>query len=159
LAASLAAKNANIPPTEGAISTIDWTAEKQSHEAIHSLQNSGYLVAARAAGEGGIGLAAFKMAVDSVRLGASLEILTSDGTEFFGEGAATFLVAIKPENLRAAMNLAQQSQVSLKVAATISIPDQLETIRRNGEIKTYFGSSSAEDLLASFEAFLPTGTT
>ena len=159
LAASLAAKNANIPPTEGAISTIDWTAEKQSHEAIHSLQNSGYLVAARAAGEGGIGLAAFKMAINSVRLGASLEILTSDGMEFFGEGAATFLVAIKPENLRTAMNLAQQSQVSLEVAATISISDHLETIRRKGEIKTYFGSISAEDLLASFEAFLPTGTT
>jgi phosphoribosylformylglycinamidine synthase len=159
LAASLAAKNANIPPTEGAISAIDWTAEKQSHEAIHSLQNSGYLVAARAAGEGGIGLAAFKMAINSVRLGASLEILTSDGMEFFGEGAATFLVAIKPENLRTAMNLAQQSQVSLEVAATISISDHLETIRRKGEIKTYFGSISAEDLLASFEAFLPTGTT
>jgi phosphoribosylformylglycinamidine synthase len=158
LAASLAAKNANIPPTEGSIRGIDWTAEKKSHEAIYSLQKAGYLLAARAAGEGGIGLAAFKMAVNSVRLGASLEIVASDAADFFGEGAAAFLVAIKPENLRAAMNLAEQSQVLLEVAAAISRPDQDKTTWRSGEIKTYFGSMSAEDLLASFEAFMPMGT-
>ncbi len=159
LAASLAAKNANIPPTEGALVAIDWTAEKKSHEAIHSLQKSGYLVAARAAGEGGIGLAAFKMALNSVRLGASLEIFTSDATEFFGEGAANFLVAIKPENLSMAVNLAQQSQVSLEVAAKISRFEQGGSARSYGEVKTYFGSILAEDLLASFEAFMPTGAT
>ncbi len=159
LAASLAAKNANISPIEGAITAIDWMEEKKSHEAIYSLQKSGYLVAARAAGEGGIGLAAFKMAVNSVRLGASLEILTSDVSEFFGEGATAFLVAIKPENLRAARNIAEQSQVSLESAATISRLGQLEANRRFGVIKTCFGPISTEDLLASFEAFMPVGTT
>jgi phosphoribosylformylglycinamidine synthase len=159
LVASLAAKNANISPIEGSITAIDWMEEKKSHEAIHSLQKSGYLVAARAAGEGGIGLAAFKMAVNSVRLGASLEILTSDVSEFFGEGATAFLVAIKPENLRAARNLAEQSQVSLESAATISRLGQLEANRRFGVIQTCFGPISTEDLLASFEAFMPVGTT
>lgn len=157
LTASLAAKNANLPPTEGALDALDWLAEKKSHEAIRSLKKSGHLLAARALGEGGAGIAAFKMSVTSLRAGSSLEICLSDHLSFFGEGAAAFLIAIKPDSLPAAIGMTQNFGVSVEVVARLSGREPNKISQRPGAIKTYFATLPADEVLANFDNFLPEG--
>jgi hypothetical protein len=115
------------------------------------------LLAARAVGEGGAGLAAFKMAVNQLKAGASLEIFIGDHLAFFGEGAVAFLVAIKPENLTLIMDHARQLGVTFEVAAKISKAKSHQANHGLGTVTTYFGVLSVEDLLAEFEGFLPAG--
>lgn len=156
--ASLAAKVAGISPDEGSIASINWQDEKNLYHSLGLIRSDGALVAARPIGEGGVGIAIFKMLSNMIHQGIHLEITAKSPLDFFGEGGARFLICIQEaqiEQLRSALD--KNGMMIELVARAKKVKPQENTLRdqkSQSQLLSYFGRFSLQDFLGAYERFL-----
>jgi phosphoribosylformylglycinamidine (FGAM) synthase-like enzyme len=146
----LTAKAYDVDACQGVLPELDWESENAAARCIENLRMSGYLLAVRDVGEGGSGITSIKMTLPLLLRGLCVEVLSPTAADFFAEGGSRYLLQLKNGCEEAAKVIASKHGLTLCPLVKI-------TKSTAGQVKTYFGTLSSEDVVNAFNAAQPMG--